>query len=98
MLPITGRPHAIASSIKAKRDRLPAIQIGSNRKAFSGGATPSMVRYPSHAGRVRDTIPAAFRDTGWMKQAKPAYIGPAMAEWAKAVERVCDEWGRGANY
>lgn len=43
---------AIASTVRAKRDRVPSVAIGSNRRAFSGGASPTMVRYPSHAGRV----------------------------------------------
>lgn len=88
----------IAATIRAKRDRLPAISIGGNRRAFSGGATPNMVRYPSHAGRVRDTYPAAFTATGWMRQAKPAYIEGAIREWGQAVDKVCDDWGRGRDY
>lgn len=88
----------LASSIRAKRDRLPAISIGFNRKAFSGGASTGMVRFPSSAGRVRQTIPAAFTETGWLQAAKPAYIGPAMTEWGKAVDRVVDAWERGSNY
>ena len=87
----------IAGTIKAKRDRLPAISIGANRRAFSGGATVNMVRYPSHAGRVRPSIPAAFVETGWMTAARPNYIGNAMAEWANAVDRVCDGFDRGLD-
>lgn len=87
----------IAQSIKAKRDRLPAISIGANRRAFSGGATVNMVRYPSHAGRVRPTIPRAFVETQWMTAARPAYIHNAMAEWANAVDRVCDGFDRGLD-
>lgn len=86
----------IADSVRAKRDRIPAVNIGGNRRgAFSGGASPTMVRYPSHAGRVRSAIPEAFTRTGWIKAAKPAYIGPAMQEWGDAVSRVCRDWNRG---
>lgn len=88
----------IAATIKAKRDRIPAITVGAGRKAFTGGATVNMVRYPSHAGPVRDTIPAAFTRTDWMSKVKPAYIEGALREWGKAVEKVCDEWGRGRDY
>lgn len=84
----------IAATIKAKRDRLPAISIGANRRAFSGGATVNMVRYPSHAGRVRESIPAAFVATGWMQAAKPAYIESAIREWGQAVERIVDDFNR----
>lgn len=85
---------AIASTIRAKRDRLPAISIGANRKAFSGGATVNMVRYPSHAGRVRESIPHAFTQTDWMKAAKPAYIEGAIREWGQAVEQLVDDFNR----
>ena len=88
----------IAATIKAKRDRIPAITIGAGRKAFSGGATVNMVRYPSHAGPVRDSIPQAFQRTGWMSKAKPAYIEGAIREWGKAIEKVCDQFNRGRDY
>ena len=89
----------IADTVKAKRDRLPAVQIGANRKkAFSGGATVNMVRYPSHAGRVRESIPAAFVATGWMRAAKPAYVGDAVAEWGQAVDRIVDTFNAGPDY
>ena len=87
----------IAGSVRAKRDRLPAISIGGNRKAFSGGASATMVRYPAHAGRVRNTIPAAFTRTGWMDQVQPAYIGPAIREWGEAVDKVVDDFNRGPD-
>lgn len=84
----------IAASVRAKRDRLPAVSIGYNRAAFSGGASTIMVRYPSHAGRVRQSIPNAFTRTDWMSSVHPAYIGPAMREWTAAVDRVCDAFDR----
>ena len=41
----------IADSIKVKKsDRIPSINIGSAKKAFSGGASPSNVRFPSSEG------------------------------------------------
>ena len=89
----------IADTVKAKRDRLPAVQIGANRKkVFSGGASVNMVRYPSHAGRVRESIPAAFVATGWMRAVKPAYIGDAIREWTQAVDRVADVFDNGPDY
>lgn len=88
----------IAGTVKAKRDRLPAVQIGANRrKAFSGGASVNMVRYPSHAGRVRESIPAAFVATGWMRSVKPAYLPDAIREWGQAVDKVVDDFNRGPD-
>lgn len=88
----------IAQSVRAKKDRIPAVTIGGNRKVFSGGASPTMVRYPAHAGRVRSSIPQAFERTGWMSLVLPAYIGPAMAEWGNAVSRVCRDFNNGPDY
>ena len=82
----------IAASIRSKRDRLPAVNIGGNRKAFSGGASPTMVRYPSDAGQVRDSIPAAFGDgTGWIAKAR-SYQPAAIREWTQAVDRIVQKW------
>ena len=39
-----------AASVRAKRDRVPAVSIGYARKTYSGGASTIMSRYPSHAG------------------------------------------------
>lgn len=88
----------IAATIKAIRDRVPGVQVGGNRKVVSGGATANMLRYPTHAGPVRDTFPAVFTNTEWMKQVKPDYIGPAMNEYGDAVERVVDKFNRGRDF
>lgn len=88
----------IAATVRAKRDRIPAVSIGGSRKAFSGGASVNMVRYPSHAGRVRQEIPAAFARTDWMSKVKPAYIEAAVREWGQAIEKVCDAYNRGRDY
>ena len=81
----------IAQAIKAKRDRIPSVNIGSARKTFSGGASPTMVRYPSDQGVTRPSSPgtaAAFGDgADWMSKAR-TYIGPALGEWGNAVEKV----------
>lgn len=83
----------IAQSVKARRDRLPKVAIGGNRKVFSGGATPTMVRYPSSAGQVRPTIPPAFTKTNWINQAK-GYVPAAMREWGEAVDSIVKKWDR----
>jgi hypothetical protein len=36
--------QVIADSVRVKRDRVPAVQIGGNRKVLSGGGTATMVR------------------------------------------------------
>jgi hypothetical protein len=85
----------LALSVRAKRDRIPSITIGSTRKAFSGGASPTMVRYPSHAGQTRESTPEAFEQTGWIKRAKPAYGEKAYAEWSDARDRVVRDFNNG---
>jgi len=80
----------LADSIRVRKDRLPAVNIGGNRKKFSGGATPTMVRYPSSSGQARDSF-APFERTNWMEHAR-TYIGPAMQAWGQAVDRVVKKW------
>ena len=90
--------HVIAESVRARRDRVPAVIIGGGRKKFSGGATATMVRYPSARGRVRPSIPAAFTRTDWMRSVRPAYIGQAVQEWGDAVGRVCRDFNHGRDH
>jgi hypothetical protein len=89
---------AIASNVKAKRDRIPSVSIGSNRRAFSGGATPTMVRDPSDSGVTNPKTPGPgvlFADGNkWIQQAR-GYTTPAMQEWGQAVEKVCRDFNNG---
>jgi len=80
----------IANSVKVRRDRVPAVQIGGNRKVFSGGATATMVRYPSHSGQARQSF-APFEATNWMEQVR-AYQPAALREWGEAVDRIVARW------
>lgn len=82
--------EVIANSVKVRRDRVPAVQIGGNRKALSGGATATMVRYPSSSGQARDSF-APFERTDWISDVR-AYQGPALQEWAQAVDRIVAKW------
>jgi hypothetical protein len=82
--------QAIADSVKAKRDRIPKVSIGSNRRAFSGGATPNMVRYPSSSGQTRESF-APFEKTDWIKRTR-TYVAPAMREWSEAVDKIVRKW------
>jgi len=84
---------AIAATVRAKRDRVPSVSIGSNRRTFSGGASPTMVRYPSQSGYqgragAAGTMPAVFgAGYGWMGK-MGRYKGDALKEWLQAVDRV----------
>jgi hypothetical protein len=99
----------LSDSIRAKRDRIPAVTIGYTGQVWrlSGGrdekwgsrtgANPTMLRWPTHSGD-RGASFAPFVRTGWMNLARPAYIGPAMGEWADAVSRVCRDFNNGPDY
>lgn len=80
----------IANSVKVRRDRVPAVQIGGNRKVFSGGATATMVRYPSHSGQGRQSF-APFEATNWMEKVR-AYQPAALREWTQSVDRIVAKW------
>ena len=86
----------IADSVKVRRDRLPSVQIGGNKKVFSGGASATMVRYPSDQGRGTArpgrVMPPAFEKTDWIKEAKRGYATEAVIEWTKAVDRIVLKW------
>lgn len=89
----------IADSVRAGSDRVPKVMIGGNRKVTSGGASPTMLRYPSDKGDrgragsgARDRMPAAFGSgTDWIGQARN-YQPQALQEWAKAVDRIALKW------
>jgi hypothetical protein len=91
--------EAIASSVRAGSDRVPKVMIGSNRKVTSGGASPTMLRYPSDKGDrgraakgARNRMPAAFESgTDWISQTRD-YQPKALEEWAKAVDRIALKW------
>lgn len=84
----------IAASVTVRRDRVPAVSIGSARKRFSGGATPTMVRAPSNTGtRGRAGKDAAVfgEGTDWIQKTK-GYVPAAMREWGEAVDRIVRKW------
>lgn len=91
----------ISDTVKAKRDRLPSVSIGSNRKSLPGGASPTMVRYPSHAGKKgrsssQGTLPKAFLEnaTGWMQQ-MGRYKPEALKRWLEAIKKIERKFERG---
>lgn len=82
--------QVIADSVKVKRDRVPAVQIGGNRKVLSGGGTATMVRYPSDTGEGRESF-APFEQTNWISRVR-AYQPDALREWGEAVDRIVKKW------
>lgn len=82
--------QVIADTVKAKRDRVPAVSIGANRKRFSGGATANMVRWPSDTGVRRGSF-APFERTDWMSRVR-AYQPAALQEWGRAVDQIVRKW------
>lgn len=89
----------LAQAIRARRDFVPAVIIGGGRKVYAGGATATMVRYPSSAGHnARPGIPAPFKRTHWMRTVRPAYIGQAVTEWSRAVSSVCRDFNNGRDW
>lgn len=87
----------IAESVKVKKDRVPAVNIGGQRKKFSNGASPTMVRYLTDKGDrgragLQKRAPEAFHQgTDWISQVRQ-YQGGAMQEWAKAVDQIVLKW------
>jgi hypothetical protein len=87
----------IANSVRVKRDRVPAVNIGGQRKTFSGGASPTMVRYLADKGSQgragsQNRAPAAFGEgTDWISQVGQYQAG-AIQEWAQAVDRIVLKW------
>lgn len=89
-------PHwgaALEQGIRAKRDRIPAVSIGYQAAAVSGGASTNMLRYPTATGQARESF-APFERTDWVKNAT-GYKEHAMEAWGQALERVIDKWNAG---
>lgn len=90
---------AIASSVRAGSDRVPKVMIGKNTGKVSGGATPTMLRYPSDKGDrgraakgARNRMPAAFGSgTDWISQSR-SYTPKAMKEWNDAIRYTINKW------
>jgi hypothetical protein len=83
----------LAASIRAKKDRTPALQVGYQKKVYRGKASTNMVRYPSYRGTTVEGQPfAPFGDgTGWMATRRP-YEQAAITEWGQAVDKIVRKW------
>ena len=84
--------QVIADSVKVKRDRVPAVTIGGNRKVLSGGGSATMVRWPSDTGQGRESF-APFEQTNWISNVR-GYQPDALREWGAAVDRIVSKWDR----
>lgn len=80
----------LAASIRAKRDRTPALQVGFQKKVYRGKASTNMVRYPSAFGTRNDWAPFGA-GTGWMATRRP-YEHAAITEWGHAVDKIVRKW------
>ena len=93
--------EVIANSVKVKRDRVPAVQIGGNRKVLSGGGTATMVRAPSDLGQSGKWYKkeegersfAPIEQTTWINNVR-GYQPAALREWGAAVDRIVKKWDR----
>lgn len=81
----------LSESIKAGSDRLPKVMIGGTRmNRFSGGASYTMVRYPSDSGDGGESF-APFERTRWLQKGR-SYRPYALQEWGEAVDKVIARW------
>jgi hypothetical protein len=83
----------LSAGIKAKRDRIPAVNIGYRKPKAANGADSIMLRYPTTSGKRRQSR-APFTATNWIDQAK-GYKQDALDAWGDALTRVVREWNRG---
>ena len=84
--------EALAASIRVKKDRIPALKIGFQKKVFTGGASTNMVRWPSSTGEARNSF-APYENTSWLSIARHHYVEPAMREWGQALDATLKKWG-----
>jgi hypothetical protein len=82
----------LAESIRARSDRLPALNVGKDRRSYTGGASTNMVRYPAFLGTRNDWAPFG-KGTGWMSNRRP-YQAQAIREWGQATDRIVTKWNR----
>jgi hypothetical protein len=84
----------IADSIRAKKDRIPSVNIGYAKKVYSGGASSINTRFPANAGTTGRAGPTAApfgQGTDWIRNVQP-YQAQALNEWAKAVDVIVRKW------
>jgi hypothetical protein len=95
-------------AVKAGRDRIPKVTIGSKSIAFSGGASTNFIRFgtikgvyqsqPSAVSTGRFQMWAQGVRPGWTDTAANSYTEPTFQAWEKGVQNVIDKWNRGSDY
>lgn len=80
----------LVDSIRSKKDRVPAIKVGLDKKTYGGGASTNMLRYPTSSGQARGSF-APFEKTDWIAKRRP-YHEQALQEWSKAIDDICARW------
>jgi hypothetical protein len=95
-------------AVKAGRDRIPKVTIGSKSVAFSGGASTNFIRFgtikgvyqsqPSAASTGRFQFWAQGVRPGWTDTAANSYTEPTFQAWQNGVNDVVDKWNRGVDY
>lgn len=90
----------LADSIRVRRDRVPAVNIGYKRKVTSGGASTVTLRYATDTGTRRPggdppRGPAPFQKTNWLTRAAAEYKEPAMTEWGDTLTALVRKWNGG---
>jgi hypothetical protein len=95
-------------AVKAGRDRIPKVTIGSKSVAFSGGASTNFIRFgtiksvylsqPSAASTGRFQMWAQGVRPGWTDTAANLYTEPTFLAWEKGVSDITDKWNRGVDY
>lgn len=85
----------LAADVKVRRDRVPAVKIGSNAKRYGNGASTNRLRYmvdSGNKGLAGDKAPSVFgTGTGWIAS-RQDYRLDAMRDWAEALDRVIRRW------
>ena len=87
--------RVLTESIRVRRDRVPAVNIGYKKRAFSHGGSTVQLRYATDTGTRRGPSPAPFTRTNWLTAAAAEYKDPAMLAWNDALTRVVTKWNRG---
>ena len=84
----------IAASVRAKRDRLPSLNIGYAKKVYRGGASSIMTRYPANRGTrgaAGDRAAPFGEGSNWMDKVR-SYQPAAIREWGQAVDDIVRKW------
>ena len=86
----------LAGSVRSRNDRIPSVSIGFAKRAYSGGASTNMVRYPTDTGRGKGSKDLTgvnpFTVNDWLGDASASYQRPALQEWTRAVDRIIRKW------